>query len=318
MSYELCAMAAAAARAVRNLQSSSHIFVDLEGRKLGCEEGALSVISVGTALARKVYVFDVLSLNMADVQPLLDLIANQETLKIVWDGRKDAIELRRTFGPNATFGRVLDLQVANVVSRPDDEIRKYRARHPLNLICHYDTTGVHALTALKSALGLHGVQDNFYSRNQPVFDHNAWMDRPLPRSYLDYAANDISLISRVYSLFQQRGYVSSGSQQRPELEVQSSRYINMHLTPIPKDDAYRMSSLMPLEILSVPDSNESTRRECTKCHRSLSVASFTYRVGPTGSRGATGVYDECKVCYLLSERRRLQEEESTRKGLLRA
>ncbi|KZV86317.1 hypothetical protein EXIGLDRAFT_572341, partial [Exidia glandulosa HHB12029] len=273
-SYELCATASAAARAVRDLQSSSHLFVDLEGRDLGCEGGALSVISVGTALARKIYIFDVLSLHFSDIRPLLKIIADPYTLKIVWDGRMDSIELRRTF--RIDFGRVLDLQVADVISRPErgaeDEERKFRDWHPLRTVCRYDTSGVHALTGLKNALTEHGSYGN---SRKTVIDHGVWMNRPLSETYLSYAANDIELLSRVYALFQSRAHVSNRTRNRPELEIQSARYVRMHSSPIPKDDAFRMSNLMPLEVLSAPSgAGAVSRKNCTKCYRSLSAACF--------------------------------------------
>ncbi|KZV86319.1 hypothetical protein EXIGLDRAFT_681101, partial [Exidia glandulosa HHB12029] len=194
----LCATASSVERALPLLKASSHLFVDLEGRNLGNEDGALSVISIGTALARDIFIFDVLSLSVEDIRPVLDLIANTHTLKIVWDGRMDAIDFRRTY--NVRFGRVLDLQIADIVSRPErgveDEVMMHSVPwHPLHPVRYYDTGGVHALVGLKQALESHGVADK-PERGNPSINHQDWMSRPLSREYLKYAAQDIVLISR--------------------------------------------------------------------------------------------------------------------------
>lgn len=129
------------------------------------------------------------------------------------------------------------------------------------------------------------------------------MTRPLPSAYLDYAAKDIALLARVYTVFQTRGHVTNRNRHLPELEVQSRRYINLHDAPIPSNDMHRSSNLLPLEILSLPAGGATA--ECVKCHRMLSPASFTYYDEAKTRR--LEVHETCKVCYLLCERAALQQ-----------
>ena len=79
------------------------------------EDGALSLICVGTAFAQFIFLFDVLALTRYDLQPLLSFLGSK-VMKVVWDGRMDFIELWSTF--NVSIGKnVCDLQVAEVLSR---------------------------------------------------------------------------------------------------------------------------------------------------------------------------------------------------------
>lgn len=133
------------------------------------------------------------------------------------------------------------------------------------------------------------------------------MKRPLPIAYLDYAARDIELLARVYATFQARGHVSNKKRQLPELEVQSRRYVTLHDAPVPKDDMYRASNVLSLEILSIPAAG--TTSECVQCHRRLSPESFTYCSDLAATIRQRVVHDTCKVCYLLSERATVQQQE---------
>ena len=79
------------------------------------EDGALSLICVGTAFAQFVFLFDVVALTRYDLQPLLSFLGGK-VMKVVWDGRMDFIELWSTY--NISIGKnVCDLQVAEVLSR---------------------------------------------------------------------------------------------------------------------------------------------------------------------------------------------------------
>lgn len=293
-------------RALPYLYSSAHLFVDCEGRELGCEDGELTLISVGTVVARKIFLFDVLSLTRKDIDPVLRLLANWTTLKIVWDGRMDAVELQRKYGVH--FGRVLDLQIADVVACAEhgdgDSDDDYQ---PI------DPNGLYTLTALKYALRVHHIHgyrqlrfvDNICLLSTNMWragpqdnisvDHQQWTHRPLPAVYLEYAAQDISLLSRVYATFQSRRYVSTRRHSRPELEVQSRRYVNMWSAPVPNDSIYHHSNLLPLEKLVLPPAGKSS--ECAKWHRILSTTTFTYHSG-----GARDGHDVCMVCRVLTFR----------------
>lgn len=194
--------------AMRILILSPYLLVDCEGRDIGTESGALSIISVGTHDASYVFFFDVLSLHPHDLAPLLHLLATPVVQKVFWDGRMDAVELRRSLG--VTICRPCDLQIVDINSRKargDLNGRKWVniPWHPLHHVQHLDISGVHGLTGLKSAPKVHGVGHLVASaspsnsvcllrshtvadaRDELPVDHELWMHRPLPNHYLDYA-----------------------------------------------------------------------------------------------------------------------------------
>lgn len=303
MSYTLVSTEQAALQASLVLCPSFHIFVDCEGENLGCEGGALRLISVGTMGAQHVFLFDVAALQRIALEPLFDLLRNPRILKIVWDGRLDCLELRRTYG--VELQGVLDLQLADIASRAvrgvSDRSRKYNRGHPLNLVKFLDTEGIYGLSSLKRVLDEHDFRRTAPRNSNVRISHDRWMQRPLPQEYLRYAAGDIYELALVFSFFQSRWYVGSWLFPKPELEEQSARYVNIHAgRPIQQGNIYQSSNLCPLDILTVP---AGPRSQCNKCRRMLSRACFLYKDGPVrGPIDVTTAHTSCKVCYLLEAR----------------
>jgi len=60
------------------------------------DDGALSLIYVGTAFVQFVVLFDVVALTRYDLQPSLNPLGGK-VMKVVWDGRVDFIELWITY-----------------------------------------------------------------------------------------------------------------------------------------------------------------------------------------------------------------------------
>lgn len=107
------------------LTQADFLVLDCEGRDLGCEGGALSLLSIGTHKYTEVFVYDVVELGHAGLLPILRLLARPDILKIVWDGRMDYNEL--FFAHGTTIEHVLDLQIVEIVSRAirgEDENRR--------------------------------------------------------------------------------------------------------------------------------------------------------------------------------------------------
>jgi exonuclease 3'-5' domain-containing protein 1 len=153
--------------AMRILMLSPYILVDCEGRDIGTEGGALSIVSVGTHDASFVFFFDVLSLAKFDLEPLNQLLASPTVQKVFWDGRMDAVELRRTLG--VSICRPCDLQIVDINSRRargDLNGRKWVniPWHPLHFVQHMDLNDVHALIGLKSAPRVHGLTNFITSK----------------------------------------------------------------------------------------------------------------------------------------------------------
>ncbi|KAH7108428.1 ribonuclease H-like domain-containing protein [Auriculariales sp. MPI-PUGE-AT-0066] len=285
--------------AMRLLVLSPYLLVDCEGRDIGTDGGALSIVSVGTHDASFVFFFDVLSLTATDLEPLRHLLASPSVQKVFWDGRMDAVELRRTLG--VSICRPCDLQIVDINSRkPRGDLngRKWVSIpwHPLHHVAHMDLTDVHGLIGLKSAPRVHGLSNLITNtREELPVDHEMWMNRPLPTHYLDYALKDIVLLAALYQIFSARGYMLPYHD--PTLESQSVRYLNIHNAPLPADEQYLKSNLLPMEILQEP--LERPARQCDKCQRWLTEQSFLF---PVLLRGAMSRHTTCKVCFVLATR----------------
>lgn len=148
---------------IPELRASAFLLVDLEGRDLGCLTGALSIISIGNDKGAA-FLFDALRLDRVAIAPVLELLADGCMLKFMWDGRKDAVELCRTF-PGAKLEAVIDLQLVDVLSRrvhgegEESRVRRLtRKGHSINALRQLPTKDVHGLISLKNALSEHKLR----------------------------------------------------------------------------------------------------------------------------------------------------------------
>lgn len=128
------------------------------------EDGALSLICVGTAFAQFIFLFDVLTLTRYDLQPLLSFLGSK-VMKVVWDGRMDYLELWSTY--NLSIDRnVCDLQVAEVLSR--SSFRAEREDERLSRLVTYfgpqvwknpsQFAGIHRVVGLQQCLEENGYR----------------------------------------------------------------------------------------------------------------------------------------------------------------
>lgn len=115
--YALCDTAQSAMDAVVLLSRSRYLILDCEGRNLGCTDGAISLISVGTENAERIFLFDAITLTRRHpaMESLMRLLGDARVRKVMWDGRQDFLEISDNYGTD--LDGVLDLQVAEVVSR---------------------------------------------------------------------------------------------------------------------------------------------------------------------------------------------------------
>jgi len=99
-------------------------------------------------------------------------------------------------------------------------------------------------------------------------DHNRWLLRPLPQSYLSYASADVALIHALYDKFMRFHYTS------PVLSSQSELYISMwkHHQPASYESHLR-HPLLPLGVLNTPNASASTI-SCMICGRGLAETAF--------------------------------------------
>jgi exonuclease 3'-5' domain-containing protein 1 len=116
MDLTLCSTEEQLSRALTPILHSPYLVLDCEGRALGLQGGALSLLSIGTS-RDEVFLVDVLGVPRETdaMRRLLALLGDPDVVKIMWDGRMDAVALRETYG--VALAGVLDIQLAEVVSR---------------------------------------------------------------------------------------------------------------------------------------------------------------------------------------------------------
>ena len=151
--------------AAKVLSRAPHVFLDCEGRDLGCVGGALSIISLGTPQG-SIYLVDVLAfqqppLTFDDLNPILSILKGTDVMKIIWDGRNDYLELQETLGVNIEY--VLDLQLVDIRSREirglkPERLRRLARRHmKVSDIRAIEHQGLHALSGMNQAIKEHGI-----------------------------------------------------------------------------------------------------------------------------------------------------------------
>lgn len=297
----VCDDALSVSSAAEALRSASHIAFDCEGRTLGEQRGCLSVISLGAIPSvqgqkAQVFLIDVMSVDTVALGPIFDILRSRTHVKIVFDGRMDWSELYHRHG--IQLSHVLDLQLADVESRKKKGEDLSAQLRRLGSFCNrFDMqsrsdcyTAIHRLNGLDFCMKEHGISINpLYDAVKPrFFSHDGWMNRPLPESYIEYAATDIKLITRLYADFVSKGYIEES-----ELIDQSERYISLHRSSLPPPGSGHC--LLPLGILSPPSTYRSALT-CGTCARSLSPDCFSQTARNSGGKR------NCWVCRALSVR----------------
>ncbi|RPD70646.1 hypothetical protein L226DRAFT_222551 [Lentinus tigrinus ALCF2SS1-7] len=170
--YSLCSTYESIAVAVTALSNASILVVDCEARDIARTTGVLSIVSISDVDARSVFLIDALALQDPShpaFKPLFDLLENQAVMKLMWDGRADAIELRETYG--VELRGVLDLQLVEVVSRPSvrgetDAVRRQRLSRGYFREMQMDISrnpaefeGIHQVCGIDTCLKARGINN---------------------------------------------------------------------------------------------------------------------------------------------------------------
>jgi hypothetical protein len=136
-----------------------------------------------------------------------------------------------------------------------------------------------------------------------------WMQRPLPAQLLQYAANDIFLLSQLYNYFLKRRWIREAN--FSDLLTQCKRYVSMHKEQgrMDESDYFRRGPLLPLDILSTM--GPLAQGECMSCGRRLSK--HAYEIGIWSENGTSESFElrrmRCRRCHVVAIQRRLTDDD---------
>jgi hypothetical protein len=121
-------------------------------------------------------------------------------------------------------------------------------------------------------------------------DHGRWLKRPMDKTSLLYAAEDIGKIQQLYDVFVDEGYIDEDA-----LVQQSASYMELHAEARPLGGKYQRHGLLPLAIFWVP---ATSLMQCRGCERDLPDTCFSQ----SAARGRIRI---CFVCRAVDVREQL-------------
>ncbi len=125
-----------------------------------------------------------------------------------------------------------------------------------------------------------------------------WLQRPLPKALLQYAAHDLKLIAALYTSFVRAGWING--RDLPLLKEQSERYIRTLHTRALKDlfDQRNLGMFVSLHVIDTPPP-DAQLYECESCRQQLVLRCFsTTQDGGIVQRRSSF----CKLCVALAKR----------------
>jgi len=303
--------------AVAVLSKSPHLLLDCEGQSIGSSDGVLSLISVGTAGSKDIFVIDVLRLcnrTNPHLQNFLQLLQDPGTLKVVWDGRMDYAEIFATFGVQLLG--TLDLQIAEVmarmtVRREEEYQRRGRLRRFLDKKLVNDKAlrpllqDFHLVTGLQGIIQEEHIADNIAKDDEVQAMHKAgnsafWLNRPLPPNFLQYAATDIKMVNLTYEYFLKKRWITASN--FLTLEQQSRRYMTYYHGRGKRGRASELGTVrfLPLDVVHL--NADPVQYQCHICLRMLNLHCFeTLVTAPArGSHSASHRRPCCRLCAMCA------------------
>eukprot|EP01038_Epipyxis_sp_PR26KG_P009331 gene9331-12573_t len=288
--------------ACETINKNKIIALDLEGKNLG-REGTIGLIQIG--LPDEVFVFD--------MECGLKEILESETIhKIMFDCRNDADILFHNFG--IQIRTVLDLQLGEVMIRilqndldyEIDLLSKYFNRKEIeNNFEKYQ--GMHKLSSLGSLLERLDLGDADLKEDvTQAFreDENFWLNRPISGKAIDYAAQDVISLFRIYDYIMNN--VDDEKSFVKELLDASDRYIESRCSmvyPSDKQKKYFFHGILPLGIIDdgfmiQQHTNQRNIRKCACCLRDFLASSLSISTRRCNVCRAIDVKSKAKENYL--------------------
>ncbi|KAI0049360.1 hypothetical protein FA95DRAFT_1538429 [Auriscalpium vulgare] len=244
--------------------------LDCEGREIGTADGALSLLSLGSPPvdSQSVFVIDVPAIRAFPpaMQAIAFLLRNPLIVKVVWDGRMDAIELSDVFGVG--LGPVLDLQIVEVLSRETrfgetdrDRVQRlargqfgYRALKEEPELFN----GMHVVLGMQRCLEHFRLDFGLAKDTEVVEMHrnhesSRWMDRPLSPKLIQYAANDILLIAHLFAFFVHNDFIPNNVHAFSDVLEKCARYVTRcgRIGRVDESDPFRPKAILLLDSLAV-------------------------------------------------------------------
>ncbi|KAI0311071.1 ribonuclease H-like domain-containing protein, partial [Amylostereum chailletii] len=215
--YSICTKLKQVETALSVLSQHPYVVLDCEGKTIGRVDGALSLICLGTPVPgpdQHIYLFDIPTIrhSTAATQAVVSFLSRTDIIKVVWDGKMDAIEIYHTLGME--LKRVLDLQVVEVIARQtvleegeEERIQRLGPHFGQPVELHPDIfEGIHAVLGMQTCLEtylphLNVQKDNAVSQIHRRGHSHLWMRRPVPFVLAHYAAADIRFIAYILERF---------------------------------------------------------------------------------------------------------------------
>ncbi|KAI0049332.1 hypothetical protein FA95DRAFT_1556986 [Auriscalpium vulgare] len=321
VAYNFCSTRAEVISAIATLSLHAYAVLDCEGRELGTSQGALSLLCLGTPIVpdcpQVIYIIDIPAIrhDSGSVAALSTFLADPTIIKVVWDGRMDAIELYETLA--ADMGTVLDLQIAEIFGRP--MIHAYPERKRLERLANsgFGYSVIRKRDALFESLDavigmqrcLEDLELDFGVRKdtEVVEMHRSgqssrWMERPLSPTLLQYAAGDIIMIAHLFAHFCEKKYIQvAGGASVNTLLGSSHRYVYRHgkRGRIEKDGEFRPKALLvPSALYALP----GPKATCEACQYILPLLCFQF------DRRQRKSQHRCRVCEALVLKKELKRE----------
>ncbi|KAF7305841.1 3'-5' exonuclease domain-containing protein [Mycena chlorophos] len=266
------------------LKASRTLFFNCEGVDLGTKGGSLTVMSFGTPQSPDdAHIVHVPPIGATALRPIFDLLESETIQKVVFDGRMSQCALFYGFD-GVKLRNVVDLQIADVKARRETEPlgSKEQLERLVPYLPYKEVMGdqaimyqhVHKLAGLVQAFVEHGLDAEVWEDAAEMYldktRYRNWAKKDLSQDQLNYAATDISLISRLYAHFNKKELLDR------EVCEASERYVSLWIRdglgqPIIDGTA-----------------GYGLTHTCSGCKRSLTRACF--------SRSAWDKNGNCLVC----------------------
>jgi len=244
-------------QAVRQIQDSiskgEMLAVDCEGDCLS-RKGTLQLLSVATR--NTVFLFDIVALKHVPFDKgLRAILKSRDVKKLMFDCRGDADALLHQF--KVKLEGVLDVQLLEVIKRPQNEIFKARNKR-------VSTDEVIRLAGLLSCLDQYIKVESLTKKKNIMVGHGKWGVRPLSEEQIEYAKVDVFSLFMLYEKF------NPDEEEMRRLVIASDQYVDLKRSiPVRDYSEYEDNAYLPINIIPAKGTTvlPTGSTACTTCRR---------------------------------------------------